>query len=608
MQDSAVRSYLGEIDFDAQSLRAKYDAERDKRIRQEGVDQYIEITADYAHFQDDPYSQRIERKALFDEVEILIIGAGFGGLLMGARLREAGFEDIRVIDKAGDFGGTWYWNRYPGAMCDVESYCYLPLLEELNYVPEHKYSFAPEILEHSRNIARHYRLYDNACLQTVVTNMHWDDSSQRWVVETDRGDRMRAKFVAMSNGPLHRPKLPGIPGINQFKGHTFHTSRWDYSYTGGNAMGGLTKLADKRVGIIGTGATGVQCIPHLGQWAKQLYVFQRTPSSIDVRDNRTTDKTWFQSQPEGWQQARMDNFTTLVGGGEAEEDLIQDGWTDIYRKLSGGAARRAELEMGRPLTNSERAELLELADYKKMNTIRARVDDIVNDKQTAELLKPWYRQFCKRPCFHDEYLDTYNRGNVQLVDTNGQGVQQISPNGVIVDGTEYPVDCLIFATGFEIGTGYTRQSGYDISGRHGRQLSEYWRDEAQTYQGLMTQQFPNCFFLGFVQTAITVNVPYALNEQAKHVTYLLQNLRRLGRDLIEPDADAQADYEADIHRRSQVGARFYAECTPGYYNSEGAEGNMQGFFTNMVTADPMSFYEALRLWREQGHLEGYQLS
>ena len=206
-----------------------------------------------------------------------IIGGGFGGLLMGGRLREAGFDDIRVIEKAGDFGGTWYWNRYPGAMCDVESYCYLPLLEELNYIPKHKYSYAPEIFEHSKAIARHYDLYKNACLQTGVSALRWDDTSGRWIIHTDRGDAIRAQFVAMANGPLNRPKLPGIPGITSFTGHTFHTSRWDYDYTGGDSDGNLTGLRDKRVAIIGTGATAVQCIPHLGEWAKHLYVFQRTP-------------------------------------------------------------------------------------------------------------------------------------------------------------------------------------------------------------------------------------------------------------------------------------------------------------------------------------------
>ena len=271
------------LGFDPAELTAKYRLERDKRLREDGNAQYQEVADEFASYTDDPYTEWTERAPLNDEVQVAIIGGGFGGLLMGGRLREAGFDDLRVIEQAGDFGGTWYWNRYPGAMCDVESYCYLPLLEELNYVPKHKYSYAPEIFEHSKAIARHYDLYKNACLQTGVSEMRWDDTRGRWIIHTDRGDAIRAQFVAMANGPLNRPKLPGIPGITTFKGHTFHTSRWDYDYTGGDAEGNLTGLADKRVAIIGTGATAVQCIPHLGAGAKHLYVFQRTPSSIDAR-------------------------------------------------------------------------------------------------------------------------------------------------------------------------------------------------------------------------------------------------------------------------------------------------------------------------------------
>jgi cyclohexanone monooxygenase len=304
------------LGFNPNELRAKYRHERDKRLRDEGNAQYLEVANELADYNDDPYTEWIEREPLNDEVQVAIIGGGFGGLLMGGRLQEAGFNDIRVIEKAGDFGGTWYWNRYPGAACDVESYCYLPMLEELNYIPKHKYSFAPEIFAHSKAIARHYNLYKNACLQTGVKEMRWDDASGRWLIQTDRGDTIRAQFVAMANGPLNRPKLPGIPGITSFKGHTFHTSRWDYAYTGGDPEGNLTGLADKRVAIIGTGATAVQCIPHLGAWAKHLYVFQRTPSSVDVRANRPTDADFVKTLEPGWQYRRMDNFNILVSGGD----------------------------------------------------------------------------------------------------------------------------------------------------------------------------------------------------------------------------------------------------------------------------------------------------
>ena len=567
------------------------------------------MTAEFSHYVDDPYVEPgFSRAPLHDEVEVAIIGGGFGGLLMAARLREAGFDDIRMIEKAGDFGGTWYWNRYPGAMCDVESYCYLPLLEELDYMPKHKYSFAPEILQHSKRIARHYNLYENACLQTAITQLSWDAKDNRWIIETDRNDRMRARYVAMANGPLSRPKLPGIQGINDYKGHTFHTSRWDYNYTGGNSFGNLSGLKDKRVGIIGTGATAVQCIPHLGEWAKQLYVFQRTPSSIDERNNHDTDQAWAKSLEPGWQQKRMDNFNVLVSGGDQPEDLVADGWTDIMRNLTGIAAKLASRKLGRRLTKGERAELMELADYKKMNAVRARAQKIVNDEKTAELLQPWYRQFCKRPCFHDEYLDTYNRGNVTLVDTNGRGVERLTETGVVANGEHFEVDCLIFATGFEVGTSYTRRSGYDIVGRGGQTLSEHWQEGLRTFQGLTSHGFPNCFFLGFTQTAVTVNVPHALNEQAKHVAHILQAARDRGTPTVEPTAQAEEDYVQEIAKSANVGARFYAECTPGYYNSEGKRGNRSGFFSDMHSAGAIKFFKLLKDWRDEGSLEGLDLS
>ena len=600
---------VGELDFDPVKLKEKYLSERDKRVRTDGNDQYLEVTAEFSRYVDDPYVEPgFTREPLSDEVEVIIIGGGFGGLLAGARFRQIGIESIRVIEKAGDFGGTWYWNRYPGAMCDVESYCYLPLLEELGYIPKHKYSFAPEILEHSRRIGRHFNLYDNACFQTSVEGMKWDEKDERWIITTDRGDRMKAKYVAMANGPLNRPKLPGIAGINEFKGYTFHTSRWDYDYTGGDSSGGLENLKDKRVGIIGTGATAIQCIPHLGKWAKELYVFQRTPSSVDVRNNTETDPQWAESLEPGWQQNRMDNFNILVSGGDQDVDLVNDGWTDIMRSLTGTAAKTASKKLGRRLTKAERGELMELSDYRKMNQVRARAADLVNDPSVAEALKPWYRQFCKRPCFHDEYLQTYNLPGVTLVDTQGQGVERLTEKGVIANGEEYEVDCLIFATGFEVGTAYTRRSGYDIVGKGGKKLSEYWGDGLRSFHGLQSNGFPNCFFMGFTQTAVTANVPHALNEQAKHIAYILDELRKRGKDTVEASLEAEQSYVDEIRKLSKIGAKFYAECTPGYYNSEGKEENKDGFFSDMYGAGPILFFMLLEQWRSNGEMTGLELS
>ncbi|MGK0310576.1 MAG: cyclohexanone monooxygenase [Ilumatobacter sp.] len=602
--DDVLDKTLGGIDFNPRELKAKYLEERDKRVRTDANAQYIEVTGDFSNFVDDPYAPAAERKPVTDHVDVVIVGGGFGGLLMGGRLREAGFDDIRVIEKGGDFGGTWYWNRYPGAMCDVESYCYLPMLEELGYVPKHKYSFAPEIMEHSKNIATHYGLYDNALLSTGVTHTEWNDDTDRWTITTDRGDEMTARVIVMANGPLNRPKLPGIDGINDFGGHTFHTSRWDYEYTGGSNEGGLDGLANKRVGIIGTGATAVQCVPHLGAAAKELYVFQRTPSSVDVRNNGETPPDFLEGQETGWQYRRMDNFNKLVTGADQDEDLVNDGWTDIFRKLTGIAAKTASKELGRRLTRHERAELMEMADYRKMESVRRRAQEIVDDPDVAESLKPYYRQFCKRPCFHDEYLPTFNLANVHLVDTDGKGVERFTETGLVANGEHIELDCIIFATGFEVGTNYVRRAGYDTVGRAGRQLSEKWKNGLRTVHGLQTEGFPNAFFMGFNQGAVTVNIPQTLNEQAVQIAYMLDQVRARGGSQIEATPEGEQAWVDEMIDKERLGAKFRAECTPGYYNNEGVAENPNGFFSANYGAGPVRFFEILSDWREQGDLEG----
>ncbi len=586
-------------EFDPDQLRDRYRAERDKRVRSDGNDQYQMIAGDFAHYLEDPYVAPIDREPLFDEVQVAIIGGGFGGLLAGARLREAGIDDLRVIEKGGDFGGTWYWNRYPGAACDVESYIYLPLLEEVGYIPKEKYSKAPEILAHSQAIGRHFDLYRNSCFQTEVTEVRWDDSLRRWIISTNRGDKMRARFVVMANGPLHRPKLPGIPGVETFKGHSFHTSRWDYAYTGGSSEGGLVGLKGKRVGIIGTGATAVQCVPHLGEHADQLYVFQRTPSSIDVRNNRPTDPTWAQSLKPGWQQERMDNFNALVSGGFAAEDLVNDGWTDII----GNLLIRLRKEASPDLSPDGLARNLELADFEKMNQIRARVDSVITDPRVAEALKPWYRQFCKRPCFHDEYLQTFNRPNVSLIDTDGKGVDRITETSVVANGVEYEIDCLIYATGFEVGTEYTRRAGYEIYGRDGVSLTQKWSDGARTLHGFHSVGFPNCFIVSNIQSGFTVNFPHMLNEQSKHIAYVLRQAQDIGATLVEATDAAEDSWVRTIVDLSQNNVKFLEACTPGYYNNEGKPA-ARSLQNGSYGAGPVAFVKVLEQWRATGEMPG----
>ena len=588
-----------ELGFDPDALRDKYRVERDKRLREDANDQYNEIKGEFSNFIEDPYiTVDIDREPFTDEVEVAIIGGGFGGLIAGARLSELGFEDIRIIEKGGDFGGTWYWNRYPGAACDTEAYIYLPLLEELDYVPSQKYAHAPEILSHSKNIAEKYGLYENACLQTEVTGMQWDALESRWVIQTNRQDRFKAKFVIMSNGPLHRPKLPGIEGINSFNGHTFHTSRWDYEYTGGDSNGALEGLRDKRVAIIGTGATAVQCTPHVGEAAKQLYVFQRTPSSIDVRANRKTDPEWAASLKPGWQKERMDNFNILCSGGVVEEDLVKDGWTEIIRNLISMANYRGED------TNwDEVPQLMEIADFQKMEQIRARAAELVEDPKTAESLKPYYRQFCKRPCFHDSYLQTFNRDTVELVDTNGQGVERITQRGVVAGGKEYEVDCIIFATGFEVGTSYVRRSGYDVTGLDGINLSDKWAEGMRTLHGVMTSGFPNLFIISNSQAGFTTNFPHAMDETSQHIGYILNECRKDNLASIDVEKEAEDKWVEEIIGVSRFASDFQESCTPGYYNNEGKP-NPKSVQNGPYGKGSRPYFRITAAWREEGNMAG----
>ena len=507
---------------DTEFLRRKYKEERDKRIRSDGNEQYIEITEGFGHYQDDPYTPLVEREPVLRDAEVVIIGGGFAGLTAGARLRDVGVEDITIIEGGGDVGGVWYWNRYPGAMCDTAAMVYLPLLEETNYLPTQKYVLAPEIFAHAQRIARQYELYDQALFSTQVKGVRWDDASQRWLVTTNRGDQLRARFLIAGTGPLHRPKLPGIPGIQEFKGESFHTSRWEYSVTGGSPLEPMNKLATKRVGIIGTGATAIQCIPHLGRDAQELFIFQRTPSSVDFRNNHPLSKENVGELSPGWQEEWLLNFCTLQNMGFADVDYVKDGWTDISKRIRDRVIEEAKGNFTPEIMRSA----YETCDDEKMEEIRARVDDVVSDHDTAQGLKAWYRQLCKRPCFHDEYLDTYNRPSVHLVDTNGQGVERIDATGVWVQGVHYELDVLIFASGFEVGTELSRRTGFEIVGRNGLTLSEKWSEGMETLHGMHVVDFPNLFLMQPSQAANLIsNITHNHVESSRNIASVIDHVK-----------------------------------------------------------------------------------
>jgi len=582
------------LDFDVDALQRKYREERDRRLRSDGSDQYIKIEGKFAHYLEDPYSDRIERDPIQEELDVVVLGGGFGGLLTGARLREAGVTDVRVVEKGGDFGGTWYWNRYPGAACDVESYNYMPLLEETGYMPIEKYGRADELLEHSRRIGRHFGLYDKALFQTEITEARWYEDKARWLVNTDRGDKLWTRFLVTASGPLQEPKLPGIPGVESFAGHSFHTSRWDYNYTGGNALGALDKLADKSVAIIGTGATAVQCVPHLAEGAKKLYVFQRTPSSIYYRNDRPTDENWVRTLTPGWQKRRMLNYTSIMSGIREAEDQVDDGWTKTIYSVMSTAPKGA--------TPTQLGQLMQAADYTYMEEVRHRIDNVVRDKETAEALKPWYNRMCKRPCFHDHYLEAFNRPNVQLIDTAGKGVERINAHSIVFDGEEHQVDCIVFATGFVLGA-YVNGAVFPVYGRDGLAQTEYWKDGAKTLHGIHVHGFPNYFILSTTQSAWGPNFPHMMGEQAIQIAYVIAEAKRRGLASVEASAVAESAWVE--HHESMAGPAIKAwmECTPSFWNEE-VRATRKMVLNGMYGGGVLGLTKIFEEWRADGQLKG----
>ncbi len=604
---NAQHGSSGGFDFDPDALRERYRRERDKRLRSDGIDQYREARDELARFVEvDPLAPSGDRRAPVDEdVEVAIVGGGFSGLLAAARLAERGVTTFRIVEAGADFGGTWYWNRYPGAQCDTDAYCYLPLLEELGYMPREKYAYADEIFEHSQRIGRHYGLYERTHFSTRVTSMEWDDSLARWHLRTDRGDDVRARFVVSALGPMSRPKLPGIPGLETFTGHSFHTARWDYAYTGGDTTGGMTGLADKRVAVIGTGASAIQCVPRLARDAAHVYVFQRTPSSVDWRRNTPTDPEWWASLEPGWQRERRENFNAISMGRPVEVDLVDDGWTDIFRAISSPKGEH------RPRTREERDRIVELTDFQKMEEIRGRVDATVADPTTAELLKPYYRVMCKRPTFNDEYLECFNRPNVTLVDVSeSQGVERITERGVVANGREHEVDLIVYASGFETSPDLRRRTGVDVIGRDGVHYDEHRSRGLKTLHGFATRGFPNLFSIGISQNAFSVNMTSMFDDQARHIAYIVAESTARGARTVEPTEAGQDAWAAQLTPPStggDGGGGFLKSCTPGYYNNEGRStgGNaFLGAYPRGINA----FNQLLEDWRAAGDLDGLELT
>jgi cyclohexanone monooxygenase len=536
---------------------AVFDAEEQAKYRQfkearRGAADYMAMEGEFSKYLDDVYSaDPVPREALTDECEILVVGAGFAGLLLWYKLRNEGFTDVRFCEKGGDVGGTWYWNRYPGIACDVESYSYLPLLEEMGYIPTMKFAAGFEIMEYCQSVAEKFNFYDHCLFHTTVEETQWDENSGRWTVMTDRGDKMRARFVILANGILTTPKLARIEGMETFKGDAFHTSRWDYN----------VDLKGKTVGIIGTGATAVQAVPELAKIVKELYVFQRTPSSIDVRDQRETTEeeieTW--SQEPGWAKARRARFARISAGRTAMKA------NDDY--LAGKVADFKERKQH--ATQLSPAELIEKqleSNFRIMEQIRARVDAIVEDPETAAALKPYYPYGCKRPTFHDEYLPAFNKPHVTLVDTAPRGVSKINERGVVHDGKEYPLDVLVYATGFQ----WMATSTFNmIKGRNGVSLQQKWQSEGtKTFLGLHSNGFPNLFIISGPQGGGgSFNFTNAIEEHGDYIVWMLKTMRDQQKGIVDVKKEPENDY-AEHCRVADVNSAPLRDCI-SYYNGHG---------------------------------------
>lgn len=587
--DDTTRSY------NEQQLRKRYDEERAKRLRNDGEAQFIEATGDYAEFTDDPYiDQALERGRIAEDVDVVIVGGGFGGLLTAAGLRKRGIDSFRIIEQAADFGGTWYWNRYPGVRCDIESLIYMPLLEEVGTVPTKHYASGGEIFEHCKAIGRHFDLYEQALFQTKVTRIAWSDDLARWIVETDRGDTLHARHVTVSQGPLAKVKLPGIPGIRTFEGRMFHTSRWEYDYTGGDESGALTKLGTERVAVIGTGATAVQIIPHLARHAKKLYVFQRTPSGVDIRGNRPIDPEWYRSLPKGWQQERMDNFLSILSMKPQAQDMVHDQWTDYWKRIVSTMKDRHESG-----GDTDPHHVMQHVDYQKMEELRARIGDVVADPATAEAMTPWYNYLCKRPLFSDNFLEAFNEPNVELVDTDGRGVEKISKNSLIANGTSYEVDCIIFATGFDVGAAAHKVGGYELRGRSGQSIDDKWSNGMRTLHGTQMHGFPNFHIVGGVAQGTTAfNFTHILAMQADHAVDLISRCVDKGVAVMEVTADAETRWLRAMKENQNAAIEdYFAECTPGFLNNEGSR-DQPSFLGSAFGGGSLAYNELICDWRE----------
>ncbi|BCT75234.1 monooxygenase [Sinomonas cyclohexanicum] len=591
------------IDFDPEEVRARYGAELVKRAatgapRADRKPPAVQLDAA------DPWTPYVERPAVSEEVEAVIIGGGFGGLLAAARLKEEGVDSLRIVEAGGDFGGTWYWNRYPGSQCDIEGYIYLPLLEETGYMPSTRYPLAQEIFEHSQRIGRHFGLYEGALFHTAATRAVWDGDSQRWLVTTDRGDELRTRFLVRSNGALGAaPTLPAVEGLETFPGRIFHSSRWDYAYTGGSPTEPMTNLHDKTVVVVGSGASAVQVVKAVADQARQVFVVQRTPGPVfGYRRDTATDPEWYSSQVAGWQQRRMRNFDLNTSFRYQDDDLVGDQFVEMFRAL--GTADNVVDDVS-SIDPREVGQVMEIADLAFSHRFRQLVDSVVQDPETAERLKPWYGLLCKRMTYNDGFLESFNRPNVSLIDAPVVGIESVNGSTVTAAGERFDADCIVFATGFDTSTSSEARAGITVLGRDGRSLSEHNSPGLRSQHGIMTDRFPNLFTSGLNQTAVALNFTSMLDVQARHIAAIVGHARANGYAEVEPTEDAVEAWSKTVAEAGLPFRPYFERCVPGYYNGYG---NLdQGVFTGQAFVPGTATYaDILEEARADGRFSGLE--
>ena len=490
--------------------------------------------------------------------------------------------------------------------CDVESSIYLPFLEETGYIPKGRFSYGPEIREHCERIVNHWDLKPKTYLQTEVTSIVWDESLLHWRISTNRSDTFLAQFVVIATGTQHKPKLPGLAGIHDFKRDHFHSSRWNYDITGGDPTGNMNKLNNKAVGIIGTGASALQLVPKLAQDARKLYVFQRTPSTVSHRSEQAPIAA---ALGPGLQKTKMDDFARILQGELLDVECTAiEGLEDFTLRAIHEEAKAA----GVTVQDQKIMDLMRLADFRLMEKLRKHVSDTVKDPQTAEKLKPWYPFMCKRPGFQNDYLATFNRPNVELVDTDGKGVSHVTETGVVANGTEYEVDLLIYSTGFEfeVGSNFHRRTGITLVGSRDQTLDQKWEGQEKgpsTLFGIHIRDFPNLFNIGPAQAGVTSNQTHNIVLAGEHIAKVVRTcLDDPSIRTIEPTEEAEEAWGQEIEAGTAMRLDFLKDCSPGYYNKEGRPEEIParwGIYPKGIVA----WEKVMQEWRNEGSFRGMEV-